>query len=257
MTKKRQKVKIAVCVPWETPFFWTATAFNMLNWDRPENSEVNFILGVGWCPAARHNDAVVKAQAWGADLVMFNGPDHLCPFDVLIRMLARIREGWDMVHAMPPCRGVVGYDGIPFKAISYKVVGPLPKDGAILHASPKSIEVVTYDDEPQQTHIGGTGNLMMKMEIFDGLQKPYFEEVIKKDGLYSRYCVQDSQFVYRCTVESGARMFCDTTIRLIHLDVFGIDQTYTERFIDKKDQMDWSPNKSYRELVCRDVYPKR
>ncbi len=251
ITQEEKKVKIAVCVPWETPFFWTATAFNMLNWDRPENSDVRFILGVGWCPAARHNDAVAKAQAWGADLIMFNGPDHLCPFDILPRMVNRLKEGWDMVHAMVPCRGVIGYDGIPFKAISYKIVGPMPKDNAILHANPKSIEIVSYGDEPQQTHICGTGNIMMKAEIFDGLQKPYFEESIKKDGLYSRYCVQDSQFVYQCTVEAGARLFCDTTIKLIHLDIFGIDETYTERFRDKTGIMDWSPNKGYKDLVCR------
>jgi hypothetical protein len=247
--KKNKLVKIAVCIPWETPFIWTATSFNMLNWERPKNSEVNFILGVGWCPAARHNDAVAKAQSLGADLIMFNGPDHLCPRDILPRMLARIREGWDMVHAMPPCRGVVGYDGVPFKTISYKVVGPLPKVDPILHANPRSIEVVGWDNEPQQTHICGSGNIMMKAEILDGLQKPYFEEVIKKDGLYSRYCVQDSHFVYRCTIESGARMFCDTSIHLIHLDVFGIDETYSERFKDKTGQMDWSPAKDLKKFI--------
>lgn len=249
-----RKVKIAVCIPWDTPFIWTAPMFNMLNWDRPENSEVVFIIGVGWCPAARHNDAVEKALVWGADLVMFNGADHLCPFDILPRMLARIDSGWDMVHAMVPARGVVGRDGTPFKAISYKITGPLPQVDAILHAPAKSIEVVTYTDEPQETHICGTGDLMMKADIFRGLQKPYFEEVVKKDGRYSRYCVQDSQFVYRCTVESGARMFCDTTIKLIHLDVFGIDETYSQRFRDKQNEMDWSPSKSYRDLVCRQKY---
>lgn len=248
--KKGKKGKLAVCVPWDPPFFWTATSFNMLNWERPKDFDLRFILGVGWCPAARHNDAVAKSQQWGAEVIMFNGPDHLCPLDILPRMIARMREGWDIVHAMPPCRGVVGYDGIPFKSIAYKIVGPLPKEDAILHANPKSIEVVTNTSEPQQTHICGTGNIMMKAEIFDGLQKPYFEESIRKDGLYSRNCVQDSQFVFRCTVESGARMFCDTSIKLVHLDVFGIDETYSERFMDKKGIMDWSPSKAYKGYVC-------
>lgn len=243
------KKKIGICIPWDSPFTWTAPMFNMLNWECPDGHERKFIMGAGWCPAARHNDAVAKAQEWGADLIMFNGADHLCPFDILIKMTARIKEGWDMVHVMPPSRGVCGYDGTPFKALSYKVIGPMPKTDAILHAPPGSIRVLSYDDEPQQSHIGGTGNIMMKAEIFDGLQKPYFEEFIKKDGRYSRYATQDSNFTYRCTVESGARMFCDTSIHLVHLDIFGIDETYSEKFKDKTGQMDWSPAKDLRKYV--------
>jgi len=251
MTEEENKVKIAVCIPWDTPFVWTLPMFNMLNWDHPENSEVKFFMGAGWCPASRHNDVVEKALAWDANLVMFNGADHLCDFDILVRMYDRIsKEGWDMVHAIVPARGVVGEGGKPFKTISYKVVGPMPKENAVLYMPPGSTETISYDDEPQETHISGTGNIMMKAEIFSGLTKPYFKEFIKKDGRYGRICVQDSDFVYRCTIESGAKMFCDTTIRIKHLDAFGIDETYSERFSDKEDQMDWSPSKDLRGHVC-------
>jgi hypothetical protein len=249
MEENQEETKIAVCVAWDSPFIWTAPSFNMMNWERPDGCQVRFFMGVGWCPAARHNDLVAKAQEWGADLVMFNGGDHLCPFDILPRMLARIKEGWDIVQAMIPSRGVCGRNFTPFKALSYKVVGPMPADDAILHAPRGSVDIISYEDEPQEVHISGTGNIMMKAEIFDGLQKPYFEEFIKKDGLYGRYCVQDSHFVYRCTVESGAKMFCDTSIKLIHLDVFGIDETYSDRFKDKTGVTDWSPAKDLKKFV--------
>lgn len=243
--------KIAVCVPWDSSFMFTANAFNMLNWERPEDCELRFFMGAGWCPAARHNDAVEKALAWEADLVMFNGADHLCPFDIVKRMKGRIDEGWDMVHAMVPSRGVVGVDGTPFKSISYKMVSGAhaPTEMAVLYMPKGQTEIITHTDEPQETHICGTGNIMMKAEIFSGLQKPYFEEFIRKDGMYGRWCVQDSNFVYRCTIESGARMFCDTTIRLVHLDVFGIDDSFTERFKDKYGEMDWSPARDIRKYV--------
>lgn len=241
--------KIGIIVPWDSPFMWTAPAFNMMNWERPEGCEIKYIMGVGWCPAARHNDGVAKAQDWNADLIMFNGGDHVCPKDILVNMKKRIDEGWDMVHAMPPSRGVCGFDAKPFKAQSFKVVGSLPKDNYITNAPPGSITVVSYDDEPQETHISGTGNLMMKAEIFDGLEKPYFEEFIKKDGRYSRYAVQDSKFTSRCTIEGGARMFCDTSIKIIHLDVFGIDETYSARFEDKAGMMDWSPSKDLKAFI--------
>jgi hypothetical protein len=247
MTEAEDKVRIAVCVPWDSPFVWTVPMFNMMNWDRPDYSKVAFFMGSGWCPAARHNDAVAKALQWKADIVMFNGADHLCPFDIIPRMYSRIKEGWDMVHAMPPSRGVVGIDSIPFRPIAYKMVGTrAPIENAVLHMPKDGTEIITHKDEPQQTHITGTGNIMMKAEIFDGLQKPYFEEFVKKDNRYGRWCVMDSDFVYRCTVISGARMITDTSIRLIHLDVFGIDETYSERFKDKVGQTDWCAAKDFR-----------
>ena len=242
-------IRIGIVIPWDSPFIWTAPAFNMMNWECPDGCELRFFMGAGWCPAARHNDGVAKAQAWQADLIMFNGGDHLCPFDILKRMKKHIDDGWDMVHALIPARGVVGFDGTPFKAMSYKVVGPIPKEEAVLRAAFSSINIVSYEDEPQETHMSGTGNVLMKAEIFDGLQKPYFEEFVKKDGLYGRYCVMDSDFIKRCTIDSGAKMICDTSLKLVHLDVFGIDETYGERFKDKQSMMDWSPAKDLRKFV--------
>lgn len=241
--------KLAVIVPWDSVFIWTAPAFNMMNWERPKGYDVRFIMGVGWCPAARHNDGIAKAQEWGAELIMFNGGDHLCPKDIIPRMLNRINEGWDIVHASPPSRGVCGANKKPFYGMSYKVVGPLPQERPLECAPKESVKLITHDMEPQQSHITGTGNILMKAEILDGLEKPYFEEHIKKDGKYSRYCIQDSHFVYRCTLLSGAKLFCDTSIKLVHLDVFGIDETYSERFKDKEGQMDWSPAKDLRQFV--------
>lgn len=244
-----EKGKLAVIVPWDSAFIWTAPAFNMMNWERPDDYEVRFFMGCGWCPAARHNDGVLKAQEWGADIIMFNGADHLCPKDIIPRMLKRMGEGWDMVHAVVPSRGVCGASKKPFQGMSYKVVGPMNAESPMTHSPSGSVQIITDDMEPQETHITGTGNIMMKAEILDGLEKPYFEEHIKKDGRYSRFAVQDSNFVYRCTILSGAKLFSDTSIKLVHLDVFGIDQTFRERFKDKEGQMDWSPAKDLRTFV--------
>jgi len=237
-------MKLGIIVPWDSPFMFTAPAFNMLNWERPEGYEIRFIQGVGWCPANKHNTAVDKAQKWGADLIMFNGGDHVCPKDILPRMIKWIDDGWDMVHAMPPLRGVSDF-GVPFKEVSFRVVGQLPPD-YMTNCPGESIKILTYDDEPQQSHIAGTGNIMMRAEIFDKLVKPYFREVIKEDDLYGRYPMQDSQFIGRCTLEIDARMICDTTIKIVHLDVFGIDETYSERFKDKTSKK-WSPSRELRE----------
>lgn len=241
--------KLAVIVPWDSAFIWTAPAFNMLNWERPEGFEIRFFMGVGWCPAARHNDGIAKAQEWDADLIMFNGADHLCPKDILPRMIKRMNEGWDIVATCIPSRGVCGANRVPFSGMSYKIIGPLPQENPLQCAPRESVKILTNEMEPQQSHITGTGDILMKAEILEGLEKPYFEEHIRKDGKYSRYAIQDSHFVYRCTLLGGARLFFDTSIKLVHLDVFGIDETYSERFKDKEGQMDWSPAKDLRSYV--------
>lgn len=233
--------KIGIIVPWDSPFMFTANAFNMLNWERPEGYEVKFIIGGGWCPAARHNDGVATAMEWGADFVLFNGGDHVCPKDIIPRMLKRIDEGWDMVQAIVPSRGMCGRTDVPFDAVSYKVVGNMPKYEPMMNAPKESIKIIHGKDEPQQSHICGTGNILMKTEIFKGLEKPYFKEVIKPDGRYSRYPVQDSTFVYNCTILAGAKLFCDTSIKLLHLDIFGIDESYKDRFMDKRANPNWCP----------------
>uniref|UniRef100_A0A6M3IND6 Glycosyltransferase n=1 Tax=viral metagenome TaxID=1070528 RepID=A0A6M3IND6_9ZZZZ len=242
--------KIAVVVPWDTPFIWTAPAFNMMNWVWPEDHELRFIMGVGWCPAARHNDGVAKAQEWKADYIMFNGADHLCPFDIVERMMVRINEGWDIIQAVIPSRGVCSISQIPFDTLSYKIVGPMKETFPLLNADRNSIQIIRGSDEPQQAHVCGTGNILMKSEIFNKLDKPYFQETVKNDGLLKRWAIMDSNFVYKCTSPPvSAKMFCDTSIKLVHLDVFGIDESYSERFKDKTGMRDWGPSTEMRKFV--------
>ena len=241
-------MKIGIVVPWDSPFIYTSNAFNMMNWERPKGCELNFIIGKGWCPAAKHNDGVRKAQDWGADFILFNGGDHLCPKDIIPRMLKRIDEGWDMVQATIPLRGSGNYIPIPFTGISYKVVGNIPYIDDHANIPRSAVEILTDMQEPQESHICGTGNVLMKADIFDKLSKPYFKEYLQNDDYYKRYPIQDTRFIYECTKKAGARLIFDTDIRLVHLDVFGIDDTYKDRFKDKAAKS-WTPSKDIEEYL--------
>jgi len=239
--------KIGIVIPWDSPFMFMPNAFNMLNWERPEGYELNFFSGRGWCPAAKHNDGVEQAQEWGADFIMFNGGDHLCPKDIVPKMLKRIDEGWDMVLGVVPSRGVCGWLGFPFMGFAYKVLKEFdPED--YLNVPNDAIEIVVDVDPPQEIHIAGTGNILMKAEILDKLKKPYFKEYFDKDT-YKRYPIQDSQFVYRCTKKANAKLLFDPDIEIAHLDVFGIDRTYRERFKDKTNKTNWTPFKDIEKYL--------
>lgn len=250
--------KIGVIVPWDPAFIWTKPMFNMLNWKRPEGYELRFIQGSGWCPANRHNNGVKEALNWGADLIMFNGPDHVCQPDILELMLDRMFpkepgvKGYDIVQAMVPSRGVCGFrgdprvNGVPFVGLSYKVVGPITVSRGLNAVAASSIKTITHEDEPQESDICGTGNILMKADIFKGMKQPYFRENLAEDEeskfVYQRNPNMDSTFVWECRM-AGASLFCDTKINILHLDVFGIDRTYSKRYEDKKGQHNWSPAK--------------
>jgi len=109
--------------------------------------------------------------------------------------------------------------------------------------SEETWEVITFGAESQQVHVMGTGILLMKAEIFKGLTLPPFSELILNDGTYRRIPVQDAHFVFRCTVESGAKLWLDTTIKAQHIDYFPIDRTYKRRFKDKKGDKQWTPKR--------------
>jgi hypothetical protein len=227
--------KLAIMIPWSSPFFWTATAFNLMNLKRPEGWEVRFIMGEGFCPANRHNVCIAKAINWGAHAMCFMGPDHWVEDDCLIKLIAHLEDGWDMAAGWVPSRGVVGPDKQPYPKIAYKKKDPdiLPTTKyPVLHFNKDEWEIVTTGAESQEIHIIGSGILMFKIDVVSDMPKPWFSEFIQSKELFSRYPVQDSHFTYRCTIVGGHGLWLDTTINAYHLDVFPIDETYEQRFSD-------------------------
>ncbi|MHA2264957.1 MAG: hypothetical protein ACXAEN_21400 [Candidatus Thorarchaeota archaeon] len=238
--------KLAVLIPWDSPFMYKDFAFNVMNLKQPEGWEVRYFCGQGWCPAARHNNALAKGINWGANALMFLGADHVVDEDIMLKLLAHLEDGWDMATGWIPSRGVFGMDRelvFPNMAFFHKDLDRMVPQGPVgsmeLGDSPAAL--LTDDDlESQEIHMIGTGTLMFKVEVVLDMKMPWFQEVIKKDGLYSRHCIQDSHFVYRCVVEGGHRLWLDTTIEQKHLQIFPIDKTYKDRFADKAG-MQWNP----------------
>lgn len=230
--------KLAVLVPWSSPFFWTPTAFNLMNLQHPEGWEVRFIQGEGWCPSNRHNMCITKALNWGAHAMVFMGPDHWVETDCLVRLIKHLDDGWDMACGWVPSRGTrIGPNDQAYPKIAYKKKDPdvLPSVKIpVLYHNDEEWDVITTGAESQEIHIIGTGILMFKVEVVADMKRPWFSEFIQKDSLFSRFPVQDSHFVYRCTIVGGNRLWLDTTIEAYHLDVFPIDETFAEKFVDQE-----------------------
>jgi hypothetical protein len=73
---------------------------------------------------------------------------------------------------------------------------------------------------------------MFSVDLLKSLKKPWFFETLKEDGSFNRHVIMDTLFTWRLVTEAKGRMLCDLTIDIIHLDVFPIDSTFSDRFAD-------------------------
>lgn len=207
----------------------------MANLLRPEGVEVLYLPGFGWCPARRHMDGVERAMEWGATHICFLGQDHMNPNDILLKFTKHIEDGWPAVAARVPARGWIKDGGFekPFTKIAYK--WKRDENGNVKHLKfdLKCLELVKEEDGPlQEIVVIGTGALMFDINLLHALKKPWFYEHLRHDGSYDRIPKMDTVFSWRLVNEAGGRMLCDLTIDIVHLDVFPIDESFGDRFLD-------------------------
>lgn len=239
-------LKLAVGVPWASPFYWTEAHDAMLNLQRPASArnqwgvrealEVRFFRGKGWCPARRHGDICEQALAWGADLICIMGADQIHPEDTLVKLVDRWNEGCDVIAALVPARGYVGWMGMkPFQRMAWRVKRPLARSIEELNAlvdQPNEREVVDpAEGDLLPINFIGSGVLMFATAHLLMLEQPWFFEKYNPKTM-QRLASMDTTFVWRLQTEAGAKVWVDTTIKVQHLHAFPVDETYAERFTD-------------------------
>lgn len=242
-------MKIAVGYPWSSPFTFTGFTDNLANLERPEGCEVRIFRGQGWCPARRHAHICEQALAWGADLITIIGADQVHPEDLLIRLLQRFREGCEVITALVPVRGYVGWQDMkPFQPMAWRFK---TSDRPVLRAyrgqqlDGDMLEVIDpKDGDVQRVNFIGSGVLMFHRDHLLALSKPWFSEMVDH-ATQQRISNMDCRFVWRLQTEAHAKVWVDTTIKVKHLHVFPIDATYQDRFAD------WTKPDSGDPAICR------
>ena len=234
-------MKLAVGPAWASPFVWTRFTETALNIKHPEGVEVKWIFGKGWCPARRHTDLCEQALEWGADLICFAGADQVYAPDLLQRLVARHREGYEVVAALVPARGYFAWnEGMkPFQPMAWRFKAVQPVDGKV-PARPyrgqaldgDMIEVIDPTKEDmQRVDFIGSGVLMFHRDHLLSLKRPWFQEQVDP-VTYQRHASMDCMFVWRLAQEASARVWVDCTITVKHLHPFEIDDTFQTRFLD-------------------------
>jgi len=232
-----QPLKLAVGYPWSSPFTFTAFTDATLNLRHPEGCSVRYFRGKGWCPARRHFDCCEQALAWGADLILIIGTDQVHPEDMLCRLLARYHQGCDVISAMVPARGYVGWQDMrPFQPMAWRLKQDadgnrvvVPKDGKIGTEMMEPIDPAAGD--LQECDFIGSGVLMFPVDVLKGLRQPWFFETVDPTNM-QRLANMDCNFVWRLRAEAHVRVWVDTTIKVGHAHVFTVDESYQDRFAD-------------------------
>lgn len=235
--------KLAIGYPWASPFVFTAFVDATLNMRHPEGCEVRYFRGRGWCPARRHLDICEQALAWGADLILIIGTDQVHPEDMLCRLMDRYDEGCDVITAMVPARGYIGWQDMrPFQPMAWRlkrdtdgnrmVLPRYRKDGEAFTITTDMMEPIDPADGPlQECDFIGSGVLMFPTDVLRGLRKPWFFETVDPTN-QQRIANMDCNFVWRLRAEAHVRVWVDTTIKVGHAHVFTVDDSYQERFAD-------------------------
>jgi len=227
-------MKLGVCYPWSSPFTFTAFTESALNLRHPEGCEVRFFRGLGWCPAKRHIDMCEKALAWGADLICIIGTDQTYEDDLLCRLVGRFNSGYEVVSALVPARGFVGWQPMkPFQPMAWRFKPRTDgREYRGLFDSADMMETVHREDGGmQRINFIGSGVLMFHRDHLLSLKHPWFYEKVDPETM-TRLACMDTVFVWRLQSEAFATVWLDTTIIVKHAHVFQIDDSFQHRFED-------------------------
>lgn len=222
--------KLAVCWIWGSPFVWTASVDSMLGLRHPAGVTVAFFRGTGWGPAKRHIDACDKAMAWGADYILILGADQVYEPDLLERLMARVDEGYEVVSALVPTRGYLGYQDMkPFQRMAWRLKSNGTNPIAWGQSALEAIDPAAGD--MQRIDFIGSGVILFRREHLETLTRPWFFEQIDH-ATQRRTACMDTRFCFRLKSEAYAQVWVDTTINVRHIHAFEIDPSYSDRFAD-------------------------
>lgn len=231
-------MKLAVCYPWESPFVYSAFAQSIMNLRHP--CETQFFRGKGWSSSRRHTHMCEQAVDWGTDLICMLSADQVYEPDLLKRLYDRFHEGYEVVGALIPVRGHIAWQDMkPFQPMAWrwKREGKVEVDDTKIRQyrgiaeDGDMMEMVTANQGMQRINFIGSGVLMFHRDHLLSLKKPWFYERIRHDD-QTRLPVMDTTFSWRLQTEAYAKMWCDTDIKVRHLHVFEIDETFQDRFED-------------------------
>jgi hypothetical protein len=232
-------LKLALVTPWSSPFIWKKFALNlakMLTNFKRDKWELEFFMGNGVDPAARHIDMILQGLDWGADLICIIGADQIHPVDMLDRLIDRwLETQGGVISALVPFRGYVSWQNMrPFQPMGWRIVNPEPGVREFRNYTEDEDMFEPIDPEAgdlQRVDVIGSGVLLFHRDDILALEPPWFYYKVDPVTM-ARVADMDTKFVWRLRSEAQSQVWVDTTIKVSHIHDFEIDESFQHRFDD-------------------------
>jgi hypothetical protein len=188
-----QQLKLAIGLPMLHPFIHYKFVNSYLGLQRPQGSTA--ISLVGSLTSLARNSIVDIAIERGFTHLLFLDTDMTFPADTIKKLIS---------HDKDIVSGLYFERYAPYRPMLRKRLD----DGYSLVDYTKGGLV--------ECDALGAGCLLVKIDVFKKIGKPYFEYRLTKKGIKETFLSEDIVFCERAR-EEGFKIFCDTTIRCGHL----------------------------------------
>lgn len=198
------KVLIAICCGGEIYADTVTSLLGALETLRDKNVDYGLSIVSGGYKPLSCNKQVQTAKEQGCTHIMFIDADMIFPSSGIIRLIDHDK---DIVGANYNVRGNPSRD--PGREFTIKPTDP--------RKTPKHLkgQITTFEMPANLFKVWslGLGFVLIKMSVFDKLDKPYFNDYESPEG---EHHTEDVEFFTKCQ-DRGIDVWCSPTIRVGHI----------------------------------------
>lgn len=158
----------------------------------------------GYNIAENRNYCVIQAQKNESDYLLFVDDDMTFGEDTLERLLARDVD-------------IIGVNSYSRCLPLTSTVGLMDEKGEYKHPERYPEWEMKIPDDLFEAYFVGCGVCLIKMEVFDKLQKPWFQFIMGKDGQIIHG--EDGYFCAEAR-KQGYKIYCDPKIEVGHIGTY-------------------------------------
>jgi len=168
------------------------------------SKEIDFHILVaerGYTIGENRNYCAIQAQRNGSDYLLFIDDDMTFLPNTLEELLSHKKD-------------VVGVNSYSRCLPPSSTVGLMDKDGNYMHPDKHTDYEMKIPSRLFKAYFVGTGIMLIKMEVFNKIEKPYFEFIVDKNGQVLHG--EDGSFCNKVK-QAGMDIWCDPEIECGHL----------------------------------------
>lgn len=204
---QNMKVTLAICTNRDVKSKTLDSLLRLVN----ETKDVEFDILVasrGYTISENRNYCVAHAQKNGSDYLFFVDDDMTFPSDTLTRLLAHKKE-------------VVGVNSYSRCLPLSSTVGKMDEKGEYMHPDKYPKWEMEIPGEMFKAYFVGAGVLLINMEVFNRIEKPYFSfETYEEDELKGMVKNGEDGLFCDNVRKAGMDVWCDGTIHVGHIGDF-------------------------------------